>query len=172
MGYAWELSGEGGKSILEDIQLNISWVVFYTCDTFVFSLLALSKIFLNKLLFVLSLRPFETVGDKDSQGDINKLCRLQIWAKKKRVYSDTPVRGPWSGSVGNTRPEVGLDHSTKDNTGADQNRMPLLQGTDRRVTPHCSEGNLKPRPEGLCTRKGILNIGVSRGGTGKSMKRR
>lgn len=86
MGYVWELSGEGGKSILEDIQLNISWVVFYTCDTFVFSLLALSKIFLNKLLFVLSLRSFGTVGDKDSQGDINKLCRLQIWAKKKDVF--------------------------------------------------------------------------------------
>lgn len=91
MGYAWELSGEGGKSILEDIQLNISWVVFYTCDTFVFSLLALSKIFLNKLLFVLSLRPFETVGDKDSQGDINKLCRLQIWAKKKKGCIRTPL---------------------------------------------------------------------------------
>lgn len=84
MGYVWELSGKGGKSVLEGIQLNISWVVFYSCDTFVFSLLASPEIFLNKLLFVLSLRSFGTVGDKDSQGDINKLWRLQIWGIKKK----------------------------------------------------------------------------------------
>lgn len=73
-------------------------------------------------------------------------------------------------SVGKARPEAVLDHSTKDNTGVNQKRVPLLQGIDKRVTPHWSGGKLKPPPEGLCTRKGILNIGVSRGGTGKSMK--
>ena len=58
---------------MEGIQLNISWNVFHTCDTFVFSLLASPEIFLNNLLFVLSLRSFGTIGDKDSRGDINKL---------------------------------------------------------------------------------------------------
>lgn len=64
---------------MEGIQLNISWVVFYACDTSVFSLLVSTEIFLNKLLFVLSLKSFGIIGDKDCQGDINKTWSLQIW---------------------------------------------------------------------------------------------
>lgn len=132
------------------------------------------KIFLNKALFVLSLRSLGAVGDKNSQGDTNKLWRVQIWREKKEKrmysYSYPTVRRPWSVSVGNARPEMVLERSTRDKTEVDQNRVSLLQGIDRRVIPHCSGGNIKPPSEGLCTRKGILNIGEDRGGTGKSMR--
>lgn len=66
--------------------------------------------------------------------------------------------------------EVVLVHSTKNNGGVDQNRMPFFQGPDRRLTSHCSVGNFKPSSEGLWSRKVLLNIWVSREGTAKSMK--
>lgn len=135
---SWDTSGElwskGVKSILEGIQLNIRWVALYICDAFVFGLLPRPEIFLNKLLFLLSLRSFGIVGDKDSQDDINPLWSLQMW-KKKRCICVSLWEVSDQVSTGNTRFDMVLDHNTKDNTEVNQKLRPLLQGKEGRMTP-------------------------------------
>lgn len=151
MGYIWGTLKQGRQKHLgrypAEHQMGCALHLWYFC----FQSPTMTWNLPHKLLFVLSLRSFGTIGDKDSQDDINTLWSSQMWNKGCICVSLWEVSDHVS--MGNTRVDMILDNNTKDNTGVNQKLRPLLQGKEGRMTPRYFGEMLKHHLRGFAQGK-------------------